>query len=66
MSQALLTDTQHLEVSRHPPPPPPAEQTYVGEGGVGEEGEAFEQILVVIVLDHRRSVGLEHKSRCHD
>lgn len=34
---------------------------YVGEGGVGEEREAFEQVLVVIVLDHRRPVRLKHK-----
>lgn len=40
-----------------------ARQTYVGEGGVGEEREAFEQVLVVIVLDHRRSVGLQQKRR---
>lgn len=28
---------------------------------MGEEREAFEQVLVVIVLDHRRSVGLQQK-----
>lgn len=37
------------------------QQTYVGEGGVREEREALEQVLVVIVLDHRRPVGLQHK-----
>lgn len=37
--------------------------TYAGEGSVGEEREAFEQVLVVIVLDHCGSVGLEHKLR---
>lgn len=30
---------------------------------MGEEGEAFKQVLVVIVLDHRRSVSLKQKSR---
>lgn len=64
MSQALILDTQLAAC--HQTSPPPAEQTYVGEGCVGEEREAFEQILVVIVLDHRRSVGLEHKRRRHD
>lgn len=34
---------------------------YVGEGGVGEEREAFEQVLVVVVLDHRRPVRLKQK-----
>lgn len=49
-----------VRVSKHAPA---AERTYVGEGGVGEEREAFEQVLVVIVLDHRRPVGLEHRLR---
>lgn len=30
---------------------------------MGEEGEAFKQVLVVVVLDHRRSVSLKQKSR---
>lgn len=54
-----MTDAR-LRVSGHTPA---AEQTYVGEGSVGEEREAFEQVLVVVVLDHRRSVGLEQKLR---
>lgn len=32
---------------------------YVSERRVGEEGEAFEQVLVVVVLNHRRPVGLK-------
>lgn len=54
-----MTDAR-LRVSGHAPA---AEQTYVGERSVGEEREAFEQVLVVVVLDHRRSVGLEQKLR---
>jgi len=34
---------------------------YVSERLVGEKREAFEQVLVVIVLDHRRPFGLEQK-----
>lgn len=37
-------------------------KAYVGERRVGEKREAFEQVLVVIVLDHRRPVGLKQKT----
>lgn len=36
---------------------------YTGEWSVGEEGEAFKQVLVVIILDHGRPVSLQHKNR---
>ena len=39
-----------------------SKQAYVGERCVGEEREAFKQILMVIVLDHRRPVGLTQKT----
>lgn len=55
-----LRQEAQLRVSKHGPA---AGQPYVGERGVGEEREAFEQVLVVVVLDHRRSVGLQHKLR---
>lgn len=35
--------------------------TYIGERCVGEEGEAFKQILVVIVLNYRRPVRLNRQ-----
>lgn len=57
LKPGFITDAQ-LPASKYAPA---AAQTYVGEGGVGEEREAFEQVLVVIVLDHRRSVGLQQK-----
>lgn len=37
-------------------------QAYASERGVGEQGEAFEQVLVVVVLDHRRPVGLQQET----
>ena len=40
-------------------------QAYISEGRVGEEREAFEQVLVVVVLDHRRPVGLRQKRTSH-
>lgn len=41
-----------------------SKQAYVGERCVGEEREAFKQVLMVIVLDHRRPVGLKQKAAC--
>lgn len=38
-------------------------RAYIGERRVGEEGEAFEKILVVIVLDHRRPVSLTQRQK---
>lgn len=39
-----------------------SKQAYVSERRVGEKREALKQVLVVIVLDHSRPVGLEQKT----
>lgn len=39
-----------------------SKQAYVSERCVGEKREAFKQVLMVIVLDHRRPVSLKQKT----